>query len=176
MVGDWRKAVPPERKYARTQKEPAPAPDGVEYGARPDAPGNGTGHRRGSRRTINFRWSGCTAGALPTRRWGTARKCCCRRCIRKNRVPSSLLRGLWITSPGSHGARTPVICSETSSLPEVVGDAARLVDPLNPRSIAEAIVQVANSHAGAPGCGIRDCSGPHDSAGCGCRTHLDSPL
>ena len=37
---------------------------------------------------------------------------------------------------------TPVICSNRSSLPEIVGDAALLVDPDSPRAIAEAITQL----------------------------------
>ncbi len=36
----------------------------------------------------------------------------------------------------------PVICSTYSSLPEVVGDAAVLVDPLNPVEVAEAIMDI----------------------------------
>ena len=34
---------------------------------------------------------------------------------------------------------TPVVCSEASSLPEVVGNAAVLIDPLNPSAWASAI-------------------------------------
>ena len=34
---------------------------------------------------------------------------------------------------------TPVVCSRTSSLPEVVGDAAALIDPLNALDIADAL-------------------------------------
>lgn len=40
---------------------------------------------------------------------------------------------------------TPVITSNTSSLPEVAGDAAILIDPENPIQIAEAILQVISS-------------------------------
>ncbi len=36
----------------------------------------------------------------------------------------------------------PVICSNTTSLPEVAGDAALLVDPLDPRSIAAAMQEL----------------------------------
>ena len=39
-------------------------------------------------------------------------------------------------------AGTPVITSNTSSLPEVAGDAAMLVDPNNPSAIAQAILRV----------------------------------
>ncbi|GFE71284.1 glycosyltransferase family 1 protein [Chroococcus sp. FPU101] len=42
---------------------------------------------------------------------------------------------------------TPVVTSNTSSLPEVVGDAAILIDPQDPLQIAEAILQViSNTH------------------------------
>jgi glycosyltransferase involved in cell wall biosynthesis len=37
---------------------------------------------------------------------------------------------------------TPVVTSNVSSLPEVAGDAAVLVDPLDPRAIAEGIHRV----------------------------------
>jgi len=37
---------------------------------------------------------------------------------------------------------TPVICSQTSSLPEVAGDAALFIDPARPESLVEAMVQM----------------------------------
>jgi glycosyltransferase involved in cell wall biosynthesis len=37
---------------------------------------------------------------------------------------------------------TPVVCSNVSSLPEVAGDAALLVDPLDTGGIAEAMARV----------------------------------
>jgi glycosyltransferase involved in cell wall biosynthesis len=37
---------------------------------------------------------------------------------------------------------TPVVCSNSSSLPEVAGDAALLVDPLAPEALAEALRRV----------------------------------
>jgi glycosyltransferase involved in cell wall biosynthesis len=37
---------------------------------------------------------------------------------------------------------TPVITSNVSSLPEVVGDAALLIDPYDPDSIADALARV----------------------------------
>jgi glycosyltransferase involved in cell wall biosynthesis len=40
---------------------------------------------------------------------------------------------------------TPVITSKISSMPEIAGDAALLVDPLSPPSIADALVQIHNS-------------------------------
>ncbi len=42
---------------------------------------------------------------------------------------------------------TPVICSRTSSLPELAGDAALLVDPLNIDAIADAMGRVASDAA-----------------------------
>ena len=36
----------------------------------------------------------------------------------------------------------PVICSNRSSLPEVVGDAAILVDPENEKTVAEALTKM----------------------------------
>jgi len=38
---------------------------------------------------------------------------------------------------------TPVVCSNTSSLPELAGDAALLVDPLNIESISQGMVKIA---------------------------------
>ena len=37
---------------------------------------------------------------------------------------------------------TPVVCSNTSSLPEIMGDSALLVNPYHPRDIAEAIYKI----------------------------------
>lgn len=42
---------------------------------------------------------------------------------------------------------TPVITSKTSSLPEVVGSAGRLVDPLDPTTITEAITELVQDEA-----------------------------
>lgn len=39
---------------------------------------------------------------------------------------------------------TPVVCSKMSSLPEVVGDAAILVDPCEPDEVADALVKLQN--------------------------------
>ena len=41
------------------------------------------------------------------------------------------------------GSGTPVITSKTTSIPEVAGDAALLVDPLRSEAILEAMLQVA---------------------------------
>ena len=45
---------------------------------------------------------------------------------------------------------TPVICSNTSSLPELAGDAALLVDPLNVDAIADAMGEISSDE------GLRD--------------------
>ncbi len=39
---------------------------------------------------------------------------------------------------------TPVVCSNTSSFPEAVGDAALMVDPLDPDAFAAAIAAALN--------------------------------
>lgn len=41
----------------------------------------------------------------------------------------------------------PVVCANAASLPEVVGDAAELVDPMDERSIAKGILRVLTDHA-----------------------------
>jgi len=41
----------------------------------------------------------------------------------------------------------PVVCANTASLPEVVGDAARLVDPLEEEDLAEGLLQVITDKA-----------------------------
>jgi Glycosyltransferase len=41
----------------------------------------------------------------------------------------------------------PVITSATTSLPEVAGDAAVLIDPHSPEQLAEALVRVLNDRA-----------------------------
>lgn len=44
-----------------------------------------------------------------------------------------------------HGC--PVVCSNAASLPEVVGNAAELVDPMDVESITEGIRYVLSDHA-----------------------------
>ena len=41
---------------------------------------------------------------------------------------------------------TPVVCSNTSSLPEVVGDAAITVDPCDVEGLAEAMRAIGDEH------------------------------
>lgn len=54
----------------------------------------------------------------------------------------SLYEGFGIPVLESMACGTPVICSNTSSLPEVVGDSAIQIDPLNPSQIATSIEEV----------------------------------
>ena len=54
----------------------------------------------------------------------------------------SLYEGFGLPPLEAMAAGAPVVTSNVSSLPEVVGDAALLIDPLNPQAIADAIVRV----------------------------------
>lgn len=56
----------------------------------------------------------------------------------------SLFEGFGFPPLEAMASGTPVITSNVSSLPEVVGDAAILVDPLDPRAIAAAMARVLN--------------------------------
>ena len=51
----------------------------------------------------------------------------------------SLHEGFGLPILEAQSAGVPVVCSNTSSLPEVAGDAALMVDPLDPRAIASAL-------------------------------------
>lgn len=54
----------------------------------------------------------------------------------------SLFEGFGLPPLEAMACGTPVVASSTSSLPEVVGDAGLLVDPLNERGIADAILRL----------------------------------
>jgi glycosyltransferase involved in cell wall biosynthesis len=56
----------------------------------------------------------------------------------------SLYEGFGLPPLEAMAAGTPVITSNVSSLPEVVGDAALLIDPLDPGAIASAMARVIN--------------------------------
>jgi alpha-1,3-rhamnosyl/mannosyltransferase len=51
----------------------------------------------------------------------------------------SLLEGFGLPVLEGFASQTPVICSNTSSLPEVAADAAWLVDPLSQNAMTEAM-------------------------------------
>ena len=57
-------------------------------------------------------------------------------------VLASKYEGFGLTVLEAMACGTPVVCSNVSSLPEVVGDAAMLVDPQNTEQIADSIARV----------------------------------
>jgi glycosyltransferase involved in cell wall biosynthesis len=59
----------------------------------------------------------------------------------------SLYEGFGLPPLEAMAAGTPVITSNVSSLPEVVGDAAVLIDPMDAGAIADAMVRVLNDDA-----------------------------
>ena len=56
----------------------------------------------------------------------------------------SLIEGFGFPPIEAMQLGTPVVCSKMSSLPEVVGDAAILVDPCEPDEVADALVKLQN--------------------------------
>ena len=62
-------------------------------------------------------------------------------------VHPSLYEGFGFTVVEAMQCGTPVICSNTSSLPEVAGDAAWLVDPLDGDALAQAMLRVVQDAA-----------------------------
>ena len=62
-------------------------------------------------------------------------------------VYTSLYEGFGLPPLEAMSARCPVICSNTSSLPEVCGDAAEYFDPNSPESIAASIERVVTTPA-----------------------------
>ncbi len=55
-------------------------------------------------------------------------------------VYPSIFEGFGLPPLEAMACGTPVVCSNTSSFPEVVGDAALTVDPLDPEALAHAII------------------------------------
>ncbi|WP_421659079.1 glycosyltransferase family 4 protein [Leptothermofonsia sp. ETS-13] len=60
-------------------------------------------------------------------------------------VYPSLYEGFGIPPLEAMACECPVVCSRTSSIPEVVGSAAEFFDPYQPESIADALLKVLNS-------------------------------
>jgi glycosyltransferase involved in cell wall biosynthesis len=56
---------------------------------------------------------------------------------------ASIFEGFGIPIIEAFNAETPVITSNTSSMPEIAGDAALIVDPLSVQNIADAMKSVA---------------------------------
>ena len=54
----------------------------------------------------------------------------------------SLYEGFGLPPLEAMACGCPVACSSAGSLPETVGDAARLFDPRDPRAIADAVLDV----------------------------------
>ncbi|AWB66758.1 glycosyltransferase family 1 protein [Saccharobesus litoralis] len=63
----------------------------------------------------------------------------------KSFVFASLFEGFGIPLIEAMASGTPIACSDTTSMPEVVGNAAVQFDPLDESAIAEALVQVTNN-------------------------------
>lgn len=59
----------------------------------------------------------------------------------------SLFEGFGMPLLEAFAAGTPVACSNSSSLPEVAGDAALLADPADPRAMSEAMHRIAGDDA-----------------------------
>jgi glycosyltransferase involved in cell wall biosynthesis len=57
-------------------------------------------------------------------------------------VMPSLYEGFGLPPVEAMACGTPVVCSQVTSLPEVVGDAAVLIDATNPDEVARAVITV----------------------------------
>jgi glycosyltransferase involved in cell wall biosynthesis len=74
-------------------------------------------------------------------------KICTHYASAKGLVFPSLYEGFGLPALEAMAHGTPVITSNTSSLPEVVGEAALLVDPLSTTAIEEAMARLLNDEA-----------------------------
>ena len=63
----------------------------------------------------------------------------------KMAVVPSFYEGFGLPCLEAMACGTPLICSNTSSMPEVVGDAALMVSPNEPEEMAEAMVRLATN-------------------------------
>jgi glycosyltransferase involved in cell wall biosynthesis len=59
----------------------------------------------------------------------------------------SLYEGFGLPALEAMACGTPVITSSTTSLPEVVGDAALLVDPMDPDALRDAMSTILSDHS-----------------------------
>ena len=75
--------------------------------------------------------------------------------------------GFGLTPLEAMACGTPVIVSNVSSLPEVVGDAALLVDPQNDEEITVALWRLLTDQKLRNSCGPRGCSARQRSPGSG---------
>ena len=86
----------------------------------------------------------------------------------------SLYEGFGLPPLEAMASGTPVVTSNVSSLPEVVGDAAVLVDPYDPEAIADGIYRVLTDDGAARAiCGSRGSRARGSSRGsarCGAST------
>jgi glycosyltransferase involved in cell wall biosynthesis len=62
-------------------------------------------------------------------------------------VDASLFEGFGYQALEAMACGAPVVGSDATSVPEVVGDAGLLVDPRNPEALAEALVRVLSDAA-----------------------------
>jgi glycosyltransferase involved in cell wall biosynthesis len=67
----------------------------------------------------------------------------------------SLFEGFGMPVLEAMACGCPVVCSNTTSLPEIAGDAALQVDPTNPDAIAEAVARLLGSPELRRECGVR---------------------
>lgn len=88
-------------------------------------------------------------GDLPIRHLGFIRPQLLQVLLRRARalVFFSLFEGFGMPLLEAFAAGTPVACSNTSSLPEVGGDAVLMCDPTDPRAMSEALARIAGDDA-----------------------------
>jgi glycosyltransferase involved in cell wall biosynthesis len=60
-------------------------------------------------------------------------------------VYPSLFEGFGLPPLEAMASGTPVVTSDVSSLPEITGDAALLIDPNDERALANALIEIMNN-------------------------------